>query len=127
MRLNKKLLLSVSLPFLIVGCYWKDGCLVSLQQVNCFYENNFKTVQGFQKKESIGHTNIAQREKDLRECGVRNFFNGNLDLNTIYEGMDYQQVDQRSDHINNCMRVKGYKIYTRDECAQKGKSTGFCN
>lgn len=89
--------------------------------------NGYKVIQGFQKKEMIGNTNTIQREKDLKSCGVMNFRDGYLDLNVVYPNTTFDQTDERSKLVYNCMKRKGYIIYSPESCTLKGKPTGFCN
>lgn len=113
----------------LTSCYYRfsGNCLVTPQMVNCFSENKYKVIQGFQKKDSVGSTDIKQRERDLLNCGVKNFFGGTLDLNTEYPGMTDKQVDQRRNYIYQCMKSKSHVIINTEDCIQKGKSTGLCN
>lgn len=89
--------------------------------------NGFKAIQGVQKKDAIGHTNPVQREMDLKECGVVNFFNGNMDLNTKYNGMGSNDVANRRLEIYSCMRNRGYVFFSTEECTENGVDAGVCN
>ena len=89
--------------------------------------NNYTVIQAIQKKETIGYTDIKQREIDLRTCGVKNFFNGTLDFNVRYPGMTSSEVTERSKKITNCMKEKGYIFDDRVNCTNNGKATGLCN
>ncbi len=84
-------------------------------------------VQGYQKTNSIGHTDTEQRWKDLQACGVIDYNRGSLDLNASGPGETSQQVVQRRDKINGCMKEKGYVIYNRSKCINNKKLTGLCN
>lgn len=68
--------------------------------------NGYKVIQGFQKKEMIGNTNTIQREKDLKTCGVLNLRDGDLDLNVVYPNTTFDQTDERSKLVYNCMKKK---------------------
>jgi hypothetical protein len=89
--------------------------------------NGYKAIQAYQKKETIGHTDLQQREADIIECGVINLREGNLDLNTRYPNMTSDQVTIRHKNIDNCMKNKGYIIHSAEYCTNKGKPIGFCN
>lgn len=89
--------------------------------------NGYKPIQAYQKKNSIGHTDPQQREKDVLACGVRNLMGGILDLNVGYDGMTAYQVVERHIRIDNCMENNGYLIKSTESCTRKGKPTGFCN
>lgn len=122
-----KIIYLMSILLLMTGCYLRDGCLVTPQQVNCYHKNDYTAIQAYQKKESIGHTDVEQRKKDVLECGVRNYNGGNLDGNTRYPGMVSEDVTPRRISIYNCMEKKGYIIHSYTYCMNQGKSTGFCN
>lgn len=117
----------MSILLLMTGCYWRDGCLVTPQQVNCYNQNDYKVIQAYQKKESIGYTDIEQRKKDVLECGVRNYNGGNLDLSAQFPDMKNEDIIPRRVSIDNCMEKKGYIIHSYTHCTLKGKPTGFCN
>lgn len=97
------------------------------QQVNCYYKNNFKAIQAYQKKDTIGHTDVEQRKKDVLACGVRNYNEGNLDINVQQEDMVDADVTPRRLSIYNCMKDKGYIIRSLEQCISRGKPSGFCN
>lgn len=89
--------------------------------------NNYTVIQGYQKKDSIGHTDVKQREKDVLDCGVRNLDNGTLDLSVVYPSMSIEQVKVRQKSINNCMKLKNYIIINTYNCTKNGKPVGICN
>ncbi|PVZ82319.1 hypothetical protein C9426_30200 [Serratia sp. S1B] len=89
--------------------------------------NGYKVIQAYQKKDTIGYTDVEQRKKDAFACGVRNYFDGNLDLNQHYPEMTIQQIIDRRIRIDNCMENKGYIIHSKERCTINGKPTGFCN
>ncbi|MGO3859015.1 MAG: hypothetical protein ACTJHL_07180 [Neisseriaceae bacterium] len=84
-------------------------------------------VQGYQKTDTIGHTDTEQRWKDLQACGVRQYDEGRLDLNAFGPDDTTQQVIARRDRINGCMKAKGYVIYSNLRCVKNKKPTGLCN
>ncbi|MBP6861255.1 MAG: hypothetical protein KBC57_02710 [Neisseriaceae bacterium] len=84
-------------------------------------------IQGYQKANSIGHTNTDQRWEDLQACGVKNYSDGRLDLSVAYSGMTTQDVIERRKAISACMEEKGYVIYNRSKCIKNKKPTGLCN
>lgn len=89
--------------------------------------NGYKLIQAYQKKDTIGHTDVEQRKKDAFACGVINYNGGNLDLNVVYPDQTFEQTDKRSKSVYNCMKDKGYIIGSRLECTNNGKPTGSCN
>ncbi|WOE32908.1 MULTISPECIES: hypothetical protein [unclassified Acinetobacter] len=89
--------------------------------------NGYKVIQAYQKKESIGHTDVEQRKRDVFECGVRNYNAGNLDLSAQFPDMKDEDIIPRRISIDNCMKKKGYIISNYESCTLKGKPTGFCN
>lgn len=89
--------------------------------------NGYKAIQAYQKSEVVGHTDVVQRKKDVFDCGVLNYNEGNLDGAAQYPGMTVQQVMERRVNIDNCMKSKGYIIRSPIDCTNKGRPTGFCN
>ncbi|MBP6861254.1 MAG: hypothetical protein KBC57_02705 [Neisseriaceae bacterium] len=84
-------------------------------------------IQGYQKKETIGHTDPDQRWKDLQVCGVVDYNRGDLDLNASAPGESSKQVIARRENISACMKAKGYVIYSNLRCIKNKKPTGLCN
>ncbi len=89
--------------------------------------NDYTVIQGIQKVDTIGHTDVQQREADVLACGVRNLRGGTLDINVSYPGMTIEQEKERSRHIYDCLRSKGYKSFDRVDCTNNGKPVGICN
>lgn len=89
--------------------------------------NNYTVIQGIQKKDSIGHTDVKQREKDVLDCGVKNLRNGTLDFNVSYPGMSSEQVDIRRISIYNCLESRNYVLISPERCTDNGKPVGICN
>ncbi|MHA3060838.1 hypothetical protein ACX1N5_10525 [Acinetobacter sp. ANC 4636] len=90
--------------------------------------NGYKVIQGYQKSDTIGHTDVEQRKQDVFACGVRNYFDGNLDIAQSYP--DLTNIDKaiiRRDSIYKCLKNKGYVIHSPERCTVNGKPTGFCN
>jgi len=117
----------MSTTLLITGCYWSEGCLITPQQVNCYYKNDYKPIQAFQLEGTIGHTDVEQRKKDVLSCGVRNYREGNLDINSRYPDRTDEEVTLQRLRIYDCMENKGYIIHSPEYCISKGKPSGFCN
>lgn len=86
-------------------------------------------IQGWQKADTIGHTNVDKRWQDFQSCGVKIYRDGNLDLTVRYPGMTTEQVKQRSIAISSCMKNKGYIYLGETECVdgKNNKLTGLCN
>ncbi len=89
--------------------------------------NDYKVIQAWQKHDAVGRTDVEQRKKDFKECGVRKFFGGRLDLNTQYPEMTDKQADERRDKIEKCIKLKGYFYIGKERCTRNGKPTGKCN
>lgn len=89
--------------------------------------NNYTVMQGIQKYDRLGRTNIEQRNKDILDCGVRKLNNGTLDVNVKYPDMSDEQVDTRRNSIYKCLEMKGYLIISPSNCTKKGKPLGICN
>lgn len=138
----KKNILLMSLLVLLSSCYYdpQTGCWHHPDNVTCPERPEVTTIQEYQKPETIGHTDVEQRKKDFFACGVKNYFNGNLDFNTCYEGMacygvdrpDNGEIDVRSQKIHDCIKKKGYrhiKYLDSEGCINyaTNKLTGKCN
>jgi len=89
--------------------------------------NGYKAIQAYQKSDTIGHTDVEQRQQDAFACGVINYNNGNLDLSQNNPNLTIQQIIDRRIRIDNCMKKKGYIIDSKERCTINGKPTGFCN
>ncbi len=70
------------------------------------FENDFKKIQTYQKKDSIGKTNYIQRIKDVKDCGVINLDSGGLDVNVMYKFMTDREFDERINKFSECMKKK---------------------
>lgn len=77
--------------------------------------------QGYQKTNTIGHTEPEQRWNDLKACGVKNYSDGRLDLSVAYSNMTTQQVIARRNEIWACTEAKGYVIYGALKCKENSK------
>ncbi len=105
-----------------------SGCLIRVvTPVNLDAKYYPLRVQGYQKKDTIGHTDPEQRWKDLQACGVRYYSGGSLDIGGSKPGETVQQVVARRDEIYQCIKAKGYVIYSPEECIKNRKPTGLCN
>ena len=90
---------------------------------------NPPTIQHYQKPNTIGRTNVDKRWQDFQSCGVKKYFDGNLDLNTQYSDMTGEQVKKRRLSIESCMKNEGYIYLGATECVdgKNNKLTGLCN
>ncbi len=105
-----------------------SGCLMRVvTPVNLDGQYYPPPVQGYQKKDTIGHTDPDQRWRDLEDCGVMQYNEGRLDLNGQGPRETVKQVIARRDKIYQCMEVKGYVIYSIERCIKNRKPTGLCN
>ena len=85
-------------------------------------------IQGWQKADNVGRTNVDKRWQDFQSCGVKNYNNGTLDLSVEYSNMSTNDVIKRRRRIESCMKNKGY-IYLGSKCVdgKNNKLTGLCN
>lgn len=116
----KKSLL-VLLPFLLTGCVVDSKDSSNYQYV--------KYAQTFQKLDSTGRTNEAQRKEDLYSCGVprkANLDDGSWNGGSSTRDQTLQEVVARNDKISSCMKAKGYKVYGYDQCGPLKAPTGLC-
>lgn len=86
-------------------------------------------IQHWQKENSIGRTNVDKRWQDFQSCGVKKYFDGNLDLTVVYPDMTVEQMSKRRKKIESCMKNKGYVYLGATECVdgKNNKLTGLCN
>lgn len=114
----KKILLLLSF-FCLSGCIYNGNCWVPLIQTVGYHscgENvtPYPIIAGYQKKNSIGHTDPKQRSKDIRACGSDDTL---FDFSSGYK------------EFRKCLAVKGYIYIEPKDCGyQEPKwSTGKCN
>lgn len=111
----------------VASLFLLSGCVVAdMDSSNYDY---VPWVKVFQKPESSGYTNVAQRKADLYSCGVDK--QDNLDdprwsLNTVHPDETIEQSGKRSEEVRRCMKDKGYKVYGFDQCGPLKKPTGLC-
>ncbi|WP_353103427.1 hypothetical protein [Psychrobacter sp. AH5] len=86
-------------------------------------------IQHWQKSDTIGRTNVDKRWQDFQSCGVKKYFDGNLDLTVVYPDMTVEQMSKRRKKIESCMKNKGYVYLGATECVdgKNNKLTGLCN
>ncbi|WP_368543624.1 hypothetical protein [Enterobacter soli] len=116
----KKSLL-ILLPLLLTGCVVGNMDSTDYQYV--------KYAQTFQKLDSTGRTNEAQRKEDLYSCGVprkANLDDGSWNGGSSTRDQTLQEVVARNDKISSCMKAKGYKVYGYDQCGPLKAPTGLC-
>lgn len=89
--------------------------------------NGFKTVQAYQKTETIGYTDVEQRKKDFFDCGGKEYREGNLDMNVVYSDFSIEEADARSKKMYACFKNKGYVYIGTQSCTQGGRDLGVCN
>ncbi|XDZ50083.1 hypothetical protein AB8Q18_07670 [Neisseriaceae bacterium CLB008] len=105
-----------------------SGCLIRVvTPVNLDAEYYPPPIQGYQKTDTIGHTDPDRRWHDLQTCGVQKYNGGRLDLNGQGPEETVKQVIARRDKIYQCMEAKGYVIYSIERCIKNRKPTGLCN
>lgn len=115
-----KLLTVGVLTFLLSSCYSK-GCWMIAQSVDCSAQPKIRRIQQWQKKDSIGNTNIEQRWRDFQECGAERH---TVTINRrTYEDIFYEMPTV------TCMKKKGYIKFLAHECrtTSQTKLNGLCN
>ncbi|EPB4989571.1 hypothetical protein ACRN86_001532 [Enterobacter hormaechei] len=88
-------------------------------------------VQTFQKPQSMGHTDVQQRRKDLYACGVSKSYplhswDETFRRNSL-DGESMEQHDERIFKLENCMKAKGYRMLDPGSCGPLKKPSGKCN
>jgi len=103
------------------------GCVVAdMDSSNYDYVS---WIQLFQKPDVSCLTNINQRKADLYTCGVNpltNLDDASWSLNGQEPGETDEQANAKRNHILNCMKENGYKVYDFSECGPKKSPTGLC-
>ncbi|AUO63833.1 hypothetical protein WM46_03175 [Citrobacter freundii complex sp. CFNIH2] len=121
--MNKIKKMSLILSFALYGCVVAD-----MDSSNYRYP---PYVQTFQKPQSMGHTDVQQRRKDLYACGVSkshplHSWDETFRRNSL-DGESMEQHDERIFKLENCMEAKGYKIFDHSSCGPLKKPSGKCN
>ena len=86
-------------------------------------------IQVFQKVDSTGQTNFRERKEALYSCGVdrsENLDDKNWGLNVVYPGKTIEETAERMDRVISCMKTKGYKVYSFNECGPLKAPSGLC-
>ncbi|OQD47676.1 hypothetical protein BWZ29_21715 [Enterobacter cancerogenus] len=110
-----------------LSCFLLSGCVVDNMD-----SSNYKYVryaQTFQKPGPGGYTDNEQRKKDLYFCGVdkdANLDDGSYNGGSSRPDQTLQEIVARNDKISNCMKQKGYTVYSYDECGPLKAPTGRC-
>ncbi|QPB43229.1 hypothetical protein [Rodentibacter haemolyticus] len=119
------------ISFYLTGCYFHNGCWYSPQNVSCVDKGGaYPYIAFFQKTETIGHTDTAQRWVDVKLCGgvniskKENSFNikGDRDNNMVI-------IPEVVERFEKCMGSKGYIRLKGYDCGNQNPkwSTGKCN
>ncbi|WP_413722178.1 hypothetical protein [Sodalis sp. RH23] len=112
----------------IVCMFSLTGCVVADMDSSNY--TSVPYVQIFQKKGQHGHTDRAQRTRDLHACGVPE--NENPDSPRwqrvgVAPGQTVDQALARAHKLEQCMRDKGYDTLEFSECGPLKAPTGKCN
>ncbi|QLB12875.1 hypothetical protein EV697_10812 [Bisgaardia hudsonensis] len=106
--------------FLLTSCYYHDGCMYTPQMVNCYVDKGetWPAIAHYQKPNTIGHTDSAQRWKDAVACGAKYG-----DIKLRHSSRDDLEKFQL------CMKSKGYHKYWPAECGYMNPKwdEGKCN
>ena len=101
----KFILLFISL--LLNSCFYSEGCLRMPQSVHCFEKRvEYPVIAHYQKKSSIGNTNIKQRWVDVVACGA---IDSDETLRSAVTKGPRESVDNiLADKFENCMSNRRY-------------------
>lgn len=113
----KRIVLLLSVGFLVSGCYYKDRCIYSFQSVSCFGDEPFSSIQQFQKQDTPARTDPEKRWADAEACGAKR-----SDGNHIYtrrfkkraEAEGFYDPHRKYMQFIRCMEQKGYVWYHDD-------------
>lgn len=110
----------VFILFLLLGCFYHDGCFHSPQLVSCVDKGEiFPSISRYQKPYSLGKTNSEQRWKDVVACGGKYGDYANDNITTV----------EKADLFYSCMVRKGYIHLFPAECGYQNPKwdKGVCN
>lgn len=121
-----KLFLPLAVVCLLAGC--RTFSVVSdMDSTNYEYVPYIQTIQ---KAGTVGHTDPAQRKRDIYACGVGPY----ADLNDKfwqpdvgYPNLSLKESAEKRDKLENCMERKGYVVFGFDQCGPLKAPTGLCN
>ena len=123
MEMIKQCLL-LSVVLLLTGCL---RVVADMDSSNYDYVPYVKTIQ---KKGMTGHTDRAQRKRDLYRCGLAKNVDPDyqaFNRNQLVDGETMAQHDKRIEHLESCMMDKGYIFLDFGECGPLKKPSGKCN
>lgn len=115
--------------FVVMAClFGLTGCVVADMDSSNYTAVPY--VQIFQKEGQHGHTDPAQRSRDLHACGVPE--NVNPDSPDwqrvgVKQGETVDHALARAHKLEQCMRSKGYDTLDFSECGPLKAPTGLCN
>ncbi|EIO9089219.1 hypothetical protein NDG58_002894 [Salmonella enterica] len=121
-----KLFLPLAAVCLLAGC--RTFSVVSdMDSTNYEYVPYIQTIQ---KVGTVGHTDPAQRKRDIYACGVGPY----ADLNDKfwqpdvgYPNLSLKESAEKRGKLENCMERKGYVLFGFDQCGPLKAPTGLCN
>ena len=105
-----------------------NGCVVADMDSSNY--TSVPYVKTFQKADSIGHTDHAQRKRDLYACGVdksTNLDDGSWSAGDSTPEETLQQLIARTGKVEHCMKSKGYIVFSYGACGPLKKPSGKCN
>ncbi|WP_318364510.1 hypothetical protein [Enterobacter sp.] len=102
------------------------GCVVAdLDSSNFRHPPYAHTIQ---KPGQLGHTDVAQRTKDLYSCGLdKNIAPDDFSRNQLRPGETSEEHTKRIGKLESCMQSKGYILQDFDKCGPLKAPTGKCN
>lgn len=107
-----------------------NGCVVADMDSSNYHFPPY--IQTFQKQQTMGHTDVQQRRKDLYSCGVPNSYplhswDETFRRNSLVDGESMEQHDERIFKLESCMKTKGYNMLDPGSCGPLKKPSGKCN
>ncbi|WP_318376537.1 hypothetical protein [Enterobacter sp.] len=89
---------------------------------------SFPYAHTIQKPGQLGHTDVAQRTRDLYSCGLdKNIAPDDFSRNYVHSGESLEQHKNRIGKIEICMQRKGYLLLDYSACGPLKAPTGKCN
>lgn len=106
------------------SCYYSKGCWYSPQMVNCS-GTEYPAIAHYQKKYSIGSTNVEQRWNDVVACGGK-YGDGSL-RSAVSKGNNEPVDTAMQQKFRACMGNKGYFRVAKCGWKNSPTDTGMCN
>lgn len=114
-----------------VACLAAAGLMLTGCVVADLDSSNFRHLpyaHTIQKPGQLGHTDVAQRTRDLYSCGLdKNIAPDDFSRGSMLPGETLEEHKKRISKLESCMESKGYILQDFDKCGPLKAPTGKCN